>query len=354
VHRRSQKRVWAPYAGVLLLVALLAASPALMPGAVPAPGAALADDGPNGPPQPRTPPVPTPDAPTVTASLPATRTGSPTRPPPTPAPERTRTPTPAVTVAPTPTSRAPVAATSAALSIVAISPAPAALRMLAPVCSGGGDAISWSWVPAPDAAGYLLQVSTTAGQLDDGTLADADTFNGRLDATNTTFSTPAVPGQPYFAVVLPLSAAGLAETDRVSLPIESVCIDAGASSRPLPPTQAPAPPAAAVADAAAPAAPSDLVATPLDASEVRLDWTSNSEDEGGFAVDDGYSVVAQVPAGVTTITLVGLDPDGPYCAAVYAYNQAGASDLSNFVCFTTLSDTGDSSTAREPAAGFSG
>lgn len=231
--------------------------------------------------------------------------------------------------------------------------------MLAPVCGDAGQAITWAWTPAPDAAGYVLQVSTSGATLPNGTLRQPDTFNNQLDAGANVYTTAAAPGQPYYAVVLPLLPSGEADATRVSRLTEAACVDPGTGSRPLPAAPAVAPPASAAPSAAPPleppAAPDNLTATPLDSSEVRLDWNSNSTDEDGFAVDDGYSEVAQVPAGVTTITLVGLDPNGPYCAAVYAFNRAGASDLSNFVCFTTLqtSDDGGASSAvvgRRPSA----
>ena len=219
----------------------------------------------------------------------------------------------------------------------------APLAMLAPLCGDGGQSITWSWTAAADATGYQLQISTLGAQQPDGTLRQVDTFNGQLDAGSAAYTMAATPGQTYYAVALPLTLDGGADARRASRLTAALCLDPGAASRPLPPLPQPTP--ATTANSAEPAAatpleppgaPDDLTATPLDDSEVRLDWVSTSTDEDGFAVDDGYGIVAQVPAGVTTITLVGLDPNGPYCAAVYAYNQIGSSDLSNFVCFTTL------------------
>ncbi|HZQ38852.1 MAG TPA: fibronectin type III domain-containing protein [Dehalococcoidia bacterium] len=230
--------------------------------------------------------------------------------------------------------------------------------MLAPLCGDGGQTITWSWSAAPDATAYQLQISTSGAQLPDGTLRQADVLNARLDAVTTGYTMAATPGQPYYAVVLPVTPGAGADATRTSRLTEAVCVNPGSGSRPLPPAPSPtavdnsATPVAAAAPAAPPDAPTNLTATPLDGSEVRLDWVSNSTDEHGFAIDDGYGAVAQVPAGVTTITLVGLDPDGPYCAAVYAFNQAGASALSNFVCFTTLqaSDDGGVGSLRITAA----
>lgn len=339
-------------AGVLVAAQILL-SLGLLPGIAGRAQVSLAEE-PDAPPQDKMPrpPRPTPPTLTVTVTVIATDPATPPHrtPPPAATPPPTQAATPPPTPSPTPIAAAtvrPSAAPTVTAAFVIAAPPGAPLAMLAPLCGDGGQSITWSWTAAADAGGYQLQISTTGAQLPDGTLRQADTFNGQLDAGSATYTITATPGQPYFAVVSPLTATGGADTMRTSRLTEAVCVDPGAGSRPLPPppdsSSANSRETAAAPPQEPPAAPGDLTATPLDGSEVRLDWASNSSDEDGFAVDDGYRVVAQVPAGVTTITLVGLDPDGPYCAAVYAYNQAGASDLSNYVCFTTLQPSDDSS-----------
>lgn len=86
-----------------------------------------------------------------------------------------------------------------------------------------------------------------------------------------------------------------------------------------------------------PNSPSDLRAIPVDEDTIELDWTSNSGDEDGFAVYDlaARQIVTNVPSGVTSYMLVGLDPNTEYCAYVYAFNAAGASAPSNSACAAT-------------------
>lgn len=86
-----------------------------------------------------------------------------------------------------------------------------------------------------------------------------------------------------------------------------------------------------------PNAPNSLVATTIDGEDLRLDWSSTSDDEDGFAIYDAAAQlpVATVPAQTSSYTLVGLQPASTYCAYVYAFNRAGSSNLSDQACAQT-------------------
>lgn len=88
-----------------------------------------------------------------------------------------------------------------------------------------------------------------------------------------------------------------------------------------------------------PAAPSALAGVVLSPSRIRLDWTDNSGNEAGFAVQrallgprgGGFIVVAQVGADVTTYTDTTFTAGKIYRYRVQAYNGAGASPWSNTI-----------------------
>ena len=92
---------------------------------------------------------------------------------------------------------------------------------------------------------------------------------------------------------------------------------------------------------AAPNAPSDLTATAVSDSQINLDWTDNSDNETGFAIERKTGVAGEwgqidtVGEGVTTYNDTDLDPETEYYYRVRAYNGVGDSDYSNEANATT-------------------
>ncbi|MGB7158838.1 MAG: kelch repeat-containing protein, partial [Tepidisphaeraceae bacterium] len=84
-----------------------------------------------------------------------------------------------------------------------------------------------------------------------------------------------------------------------------------------------------------PAAPSGADATALSATQVRVRWTDNSDNEGGFRIyrklgDDGtYELIAEAPANETEYVDNGLQPGTHYVYKVLAHNVVGESAFSN-------------------------
>ncbi|MFC1529859.1 fibronectin type III domain-containing protein [Gemmatimonadota bacterium] len=81
-----------------------------------------------------------------------------------------------------------------------------------------------------------------------------------------------------------------------------------------------------------PDAPASLEVTAASQSSVILTWIDASDNETGFVIEmdpfgpAGYSEVATVAAGVTTCTVIGLDPDDNNRYRVYATGAEGSSD----------------------------
>jgi hypothetical protein len=94
-----------------------------------------------------------------------------------------------------------------------------------------------------------------------------------------------------------------------------------------------------------PAAPGALSATPVSTSRVRLGWLDQSNDESSFEVQErtatgGWFQVETLPAGATTLEIVGI-PEATFRAyRVRARNAAGASAWSNVAEVTTRATVG--------------
>lgn len=85
----------------------------------------------------------------------------------------------------------------------------------------------------------------------------------------------------------------------------------------------------------APDPPTGLTATPVSTTEIRLNWTDNSNDETGFKVErralagDAFEEVLSLPANTTTAVVGGLTPATGYVFRVRAFNTGGTSAPSN-------------------------
>ncbi len=90
-----------------------------------------------------------------------------------------------------------------------------------------------------------------------------------------------------------------------------------------------------VYDERSPQAPSQLQATPISWSQFRLAWQDNASDEDGFTIYEGANWVADVGVNTTVYTASGFGPGTYHCFRVYAYNEHGNSDWSNWGCGTT-------------------
>jgi parallel beta-helix repeat protein/predicted outer membrane repeat protein len=90
-----------------------------------------------------------------------------------------------------------------------------------------------------------------------------------------------------------------------------------------------------------PLPPSNLTALALSQTQIRLNWTDNSNNETGFKIErftgaQPFVEIATVGANVTTYTNSGLTANTTYTYRVRAYNSAGNSDYSNTASATTL------------------
>ena len=91
-----------------------------------------------------------------------------------------------------------------------------------------------------------------------------------------------------------------------------------------------------------PAAPYDTIATTLSTDSIRVTWLLNSNDETGVRVyasvnpESGFSVRAELGAGVTTFTDSRLQSNTTYFYKVTAFNDNGESEASNVAQATTL------------------
>lgn len=102
--------------------------------------------------------------------------------------------------------------------------------------------------------------------------------------------------------------------------------------------------ATATTDSAAspPAAPSALGVTVVSSSEIDLSWTDSASDEDGFKIGrctgiicTNFTQIDSVAANVTTYQSTGLQASTTYGYAVWAYNAAGDSPMTNPAWATT-------------------
>ena len=93
-----------------------------------------------------------------------------------------------------------------------------------------------------------------------------------------------------------------------------------------------------------PQAPSQLDTTDIQAHRISLSWRDNADNEQGFqlerAENSGFSgaITIDLQADATTYTDTGLTAETTYYYRIHAFNAAGASDSSEPVSATTLSD----------------
>ena len=90
-----------------------------------------------------------------------------------------------------------------------------------------------------------------------------------------------------------------------------------------------------------PAAPSNLVGTALSRTQIRLNWSDNSNNEDGFRIErstDGvnFTQVAQVGPNVTSYTSSNLTKNRLYYHRVRAFKGTANSAFSNTVATRTL------------------
>jgi len=90
--------------------------------------------------------------------------------------------------------------------------------------------------------------------------------------------------------------------------------------------------------ATVPDAPGGLSGTALSTSEIRLNWSDNSDNEDGFRIYRGGTLVSTVGASVTQYTDTGLASDTTYTYEVTAYNANGESGPSNSINVKTDAD----------------
>ena len=93
-----------------------------------------------------------------------------------------------------------------------------------------------------------------------------------------------------------------------------------------------------------PSAPGNLSATAITHSQIDLNWSDNSSDEDGFQIErctgtvatcSSFVQIAQVTAGITALSDVGLQGQTTYAYRVRAFNSNGQSVYSNSVQVTT-------------------
>ncbi len=101
----------------------------------------------------------------------------------------------------------------------------------------------------------------------------------------------------------------------------------------------------AAATVTTPAAPSALTAAAASASQIRLTWTDNSGNEGGFKIErstngTSWTQVGTVGANATSYLDGGLRKRTTYSYRICAYNTAGNSAYTNTASARTLSSGG--------------
>jgi cellulose 1,4-beta-cellobiosidase len=165
----------------------------------------------------------------------------------------------------------------------------------------GDGQVSLTWASAANAASYNVKRSTTNG----------GPYNIITNISSTSFSdTTVTNGTTYYYVVSAVNSCGeSSNSSQVS------AVPAGAS---------------------VPAAPGNLVASAISATEIRLTWTSNSNNETGFKLErcagtscTNFVQFSTTPAGATSYSNTGLTSNTSYRYRVRAYNSLGNSAYSN-------------------------
>lgn len=86
-----------------------------------------------------------------------------------------------------------------------------------------------------------------------------------------------------------------------------------------------------------PSAPTNLRTTAVDSSRIQLNWNDNSNNESGFKIYDGGTLIATVGANVVSYTATGLAANSYHCYQIHAYNSLGNSSWTDWSCATTPS-----------------
>jgi len=76
-----------------------------------------------------------------------------------------------------------------------------------------------------------------------------------------------------------------------------------------------------------PKAPSELIARPVSATQVKLNWKDNSNNEIGFSLYRDGKRVTELSENTKAYVDTKLKPATTYSYEIYAYNQAGESDI---------------------------
>ncbi len=161
------------------------------------------------------------------------------------------------------------------------------------------------------------------------TLAVTDSYGNQWQGTTTV----TVRAAPPTATVAPQPTPSPSPTPQ---PTRPPCPDGSqpVASQPCP-SAPPAPSPTPAADAI-PLAPDNPQVTPLDGTRLRIDWVNRSP-AASTGIADGVTggLVVALPPGVTTDTLVNLDPGTQYCVYLYSFTASATSAPTEIVCGTT-------------------
>jgi len=148
--------------------------------------------------------------------------------------------------------------------------------------------------------------------------------------------TPTTGITPHRIIVAPKQVLPtlLSSTRAASQPEDATPARPGANA--TPPPAAPTSAGAAVSTPAGqpPAPPSSLRAVAVGFTRVRLDWQDNASNESGFVLRGGTKYFT-FESDTSWYLAEGLQAETEYCYMILAFNDAGASDWSNWACATT-------------------